>query len=152
VDGHREDEREVTEDPWDREAQRDAWLEQAGMALCVAEEMMLGGLREEAITNSFLAMLYAARAALSGGHEEIAGWDDVVERFREAARSMGLSPVNRRALVIVRDLYYRVAVSGEMEADPLTTSACLNDARSFLLEISRVLEAGGGGAHRDGRG
>ncbi|MBC7247657.1 MAG: HEPN domain-containing protein [Actinobacteria bacterium] len=141
----------MTEDPWDQEAQRDAWLEQAGMALGAAEEMMLGGLHEEAITNSFLAMLYAARAALSGRHEEIAGWDDVVERFREAALSMGLSPGNRRALVIVRDLYYRVAVSGEMEADPLTTSACLNDARAFLLEISRVLETGGGGSHRGGR-
>jgi len=121
-------------------------LTQARMALSAAEEILLGGLCEEAITNAFLAMLYAARAALTGKGEEPGGWEDVVERFQEAARSMGLSAESRRSLVIVRDLYYRVSVTGEMEADPLTASSCLDDARSFVAEVSGVVEAGGGGS------
>lgn len=138
------------EDPWDREAQREAWLQQARMTLGVAEEMLLGGLCEEAVINAFLAMLYAARAALGGRGEEIGGWEEVVERFRDAAHTLGLSPENRRALAIVRDLYLRVAVSGEMEADPETTSACLADARSFLHELCGILEGDGNGVE-DGR-
>lgn len=133
------------EGPWDREAQGDSWLEQAGMALRAAEEILLGGLCEDAITNSFLAMLYAARAALTGGGMDIGGWEEVVGRFREAARYMGLSAESRRSLAIVHDLYHRVAVTGEMEADPLTASACLDDARFFVAEVSGVLKASGGG-------
>lgn len=135
--------------PWDREQQRDSWLEQSGMALRAAEEILLGGLCEDAIANSFLAMLYAARTVLTGGGMEIEGWEEVVERFQEAARSIGLSAENRRSLAIVRDLYHRVAVTGEMEADPLTASACLDDARSFVAEVSEVLKAAGGGADRE---
>jgi hypothetical protein len=120
--------------------EREDWLVQARLTLKVAEEMLLGGLAEEAITDSFLAMVYAARAALREGGGEAAGWEDVMVRFqRDALPGLGLSKENQRALPIVSDLYRRVVCSSEMEADPLTAGACLADATSFVGEVGEKL-------------
>ncbi|MBN2025563.1 MAG: HEPN domain-containing protein [Actinobacteria bacterium] len=117
------------------------WLDQARLTLVAAEQMLVGGLAEEAIADSFLAMVYAARAALQGGEGEVLSWEDVIARFQgDALPGLGLSKENQRALPIVSDLYWRVAGSREMEADPLTAGACLEDARSFVDEVARKLE------------
>jgi len=117
------------------------WLDQARLTLVAAEQMLMGGLAEEAIIDSFLAMIYAARAALHGDEGEVSNWEDVIARFQVAALpGLGLSKENQRALPIVSDLYWRVAGSREMEADPLTAGACLEDARSFVDEVGKKLE------------
>ncbi len=111
------------------------WLEQAEMALAMAGEFMLAGMGEEVVASAFLAMLYAARATVDAG-SGLSGWRDVVEAFLgESLTRLGLSNENRRSLPIVADLYRRVS-SGEVEADPLTSAACLEDARSFVGELA----------------
>jgi hypothetical protein len=40
---------------------------------------------------------------------------------------------------VVAELYRRVFVAGDMEADPVTASACLDDARSFLEEVAGMM-------------
>jgi len=117
------------------------WLDQARLTLVAAEQMLMGGLAEEAITDSFLAMVYAARAALQGSEGEALSWEDVVARFQgDALPGLGLSKENQRALPIVSDLYWRVVGSREIKADPLTAGACLEDARSFVDEVGKKLE------------
>ena len=113
------------------------WLDQARFTLLAAEELLVGGLSGEAISNAFLAMVYAARAVVGKRAGESPGWEEVVESFqREALPELGLSKENQRALPIVADLYRRVVCSREMEADPHTASACLEDARSFIDEVA----------------
>ena len=115
------------------------WLDQAWFTLRAAEDLLVGGLSEEAIYNSFLAMVYAARAALENADAELPGWEAVVEAFQsEALPDLGLSKENQRALPVVAGLY-RAVGGGEMEADPLTATACLEDARSFIREITSKL-------------
>lgn len=121
---------------FEMDGEKGDWLDQARFMLLAAEDLLVGGLAEEAISNSFLAMVYAARAALENVAGELSGWEAVVEGFqREALPGLGLSKENQRALPIVADLYRRVIGSGEMEADPLTATACLEDARSFIDEV-----------------
>ena len=116
------------------------WLDQARFTLLAAEDLLVGGLAEEAISSSFLAMVYAARAALAGYEGELSGWEDVVRGFqRDALPGLALSKENQRALPIVAGLYRRVAESGEIDADPLTATACLEDARSFVGEVEEQL-------------
>ena len=116
------------------------WLDQARFTLLAAEDLLIGGLSGEAISNSFLAMVYAARAAGGKAAGELQGWEEVVDNFqREALPELGLSTENQRALPIVADLYRRVVLTGEMEADPHTASACLEDARSFINEVGSKL-------------
>lgn len=116
------------------------WLEQADMALVMAGEFTLAGMGGEVVASSFLAMLYAARAAL-GPVEGLSSWRDVVGAFLgQALPRLGLSKENQRSLPIVADLYRRVS-SGEVEADPVTSAACLEDARSFVAELGRRLRA-----------
>ncbi|MDI7252932.1 MAG: HEPN domain-containing protein, partial [Actinomycetota bacterium] len=124
---------------WSSDEEREEWMSQALLTFRVAEEMLLGDLPGECITNSFLAMIYAARAALVGREGEVTTWEEVISRFREAALENGLSPENRRALPVVAELYRRVFVAGDMEADPVTASACLDDARSFLEEVAGMM-------------
>jgi len=117
----------------------EGWLDQARFTLIASENMLVGGLAEEAIYDSFLAMVYAARAALQDRAGEISGWEEVVSRFQaDILPSLGLSKENQRALPIVADLYRHVS-RGEMEADPVTAAACLEDARSFVGEVERRL-------------
>ncbi len=125
---------------WGREEEMEEWMAQARITLRAAEEMLLGDLPGESIADSFLAMLYAARAVLSGRSEVFGTWEDVVGVFRRASSALGLSAENRRALPIVAELYRRVFLAGDMEADPLTASACLDDARAFVAEMERLLE------------
>ncbi len=126
---------------FDSNDEREDLLHQAKLVLQTAEEMLLAGLAEEAIADSFLAMIYAARAALHGSGGESATWEDVLARFQgDALPGLGMSKENQRALPIVSDLYQRVLGSGEMEADPLTAGACLEDARSFVLEVEAKLD------------
>jgi len=116
------------------------WLDQARFTLHTAESLLVGGLAEEAISSSFLAMLYVARAALEGRDCEISGWEGVVQCFQgEALPELALSKENQRALPIVADLYRRVVGSREMEADALTATACIEDARSFVDEVEAKL-------------
>jgi hypothetical protein len=118
---------------------REDWLDQARFTLLASENMLMGGLAEEAIYDSFLAMVYAARAALQERAGEISTWEEVVNRFQaEALAAMELSRENQRALPIVADLYRRVS-RGEVEADPVTAAACLEDARSFVDEVEGKL-------------
>lgn len=124
---------------WDTDEEREEWLSQALLTLRAAEEMLLGDLAGDCIANSFLAMIYAARAVLVGREGEVTTWEEVIRRFREAAVDSGMSPENRRALLVVAELYRRVFVAGDMEADPVTASACLDDARSFLEEVAGKL-------------
>jgi uncharacterized protein (UPF0332 family) len=133
--------RKVRASLFDFKEERGDWLGQARLTLIAAEEMLLGGLAEEAITDSFLAMVYAARAALQGSEGEALSWEDVLARFQlDALPGLELSKENQRALPIVSDLYKRVVGSREMEADPLTAGACLVDARSFVDEVGKKLE------------
>jgi HEPN domain-containing protein len=112
------------------------WMDEAGLTLLAAEELLTAGLSREAITNAFLAMVYAARASLGDVGTEIAGWEDVVRLFQnEVLPGMGLSKENQRALPIVADLYRRVMETGEVEADPITAAACIEDARAFIAEV-----------------
>lgn len=121
------------------------WLDQARMSLLVVGDLIKGGHPREAIADSFTGMLYAARAALGGGGSGVSGWEDVVRLFQEEALpALGLSKENQRALVIVADLYTRVICSGEMEADPVTAAACLDDAWSFVREIESAVGTGMG--------
>ena len=114
------------------------WLEQAGLALAMAGEFMLAGMGEEVIASAFLAMLYAARAALKPV-TGLSGWREVLSAFLgESMPRLGLSKESRRSLPIVAELYRRVS-SGEEEADPLTAAACLEDARSFVAELEAKL-------------
>lgn len=124
---------------WDTDEEREEWMSQALITIRAAEEMLLGDLAGDCIANSFLAMIYAARAALVGRGGEVTTWEEVISRFREAAAESGLSPENRRALPVVAELYRRVFVAGDMEADPVTASACLDDARSFLEEVAGMM-------------
>ena len=125
------------------------WLDQARMNLLVAGDLIKGGRPEEAITSSFMAMVYAARAALGGQDPELPGWEDVVRAFQsQALPALGLSKENQRALIIIADLYNRIAHTREMEADPVTAAACLEDARSFVGEIEGKITAEPG--DRDG--
>lgn len=118
---------------------RGDWLDQAGYTLLAAEGLLSGGLSEEAISSAFMAMIYAARAALEGREDELSGWQDVAARFQaDALPGLGLSKENQRALPIVADLYRRIG-GGEVEADPVTAAACLEDARSFLGEVEGKL-------------
>ena len=118
------------------------WLDQSRMNLVVAGDLIKGGRSEEAITSSFMAMVYAAKAALGGHDSELSDWQDVVRIFQnQALPVLGLSKENQRALVIVADLYNRVAHTREMEADPVTAAACLEDAWAFLREIERKIAA-----------
>lgn len=120
-------------------------IEEAAMDLRVAEELIMGGRPGEAISTSFLAMLHAAGAALGKGYAGISAWEEVVDAFvREALPVLALSKENQRALIIVGDLYRRVQITGQMEADPVTASACLDDARSFVEEIGDKLGESGG--------
>ena len=120
------------------------WLDQARMNLLVAGDLIKGGRPEEGITSSFTAMVYAARAAIGGHDPGLSDWEDVVRVFQgQALPALGLSKENQRALVIVADLYNRVAHTREMEADPVTAAACLEDARSFVREIEGKMEAEG---------
>jgi hypothetical protein len=123
----------------DMDESRGEWLDQAGFTLLAAEDLLVGGISEEAINSSFLAMVYAARAALEGSGEEISGWEEVVRRFQDALPALGLSKENQRALPIVADLYRRIG-GGEVEADPVTAAACLEDARSFVAEITTKMQ------------
>jgi len=110
------------------------WLEQADMVLAMAGEFLLAGMGEEVVASSFLAMLYAARAALDTA-QGLSDWRDVVAAFQgRILPHLGLSKENQRSLAIVADLYRRVS-GGEVEADPLTSTACLEDARSFVTEL-----------------
>lgn len=119
------------------------WLDQARMNLLVAGDLIKGSRSEEAITSSFMAMVYAARAALVGRNSVVSSWEDVVRAFQdEALPALGLSKENQRALVIVADLYTRIAHTREMEADPVTAAACLDDARAFVKEIEEKLGTG----------
>jgi hypothetical protein len=119
---------------------REDWLDQAHFTLLASENMLMGGLAGEAIYDSFLAMVYAARAALHDLVGEISGWEEVVDRFQaDTLPALGLSKENQRALSIVADLYRRVS-RGEMEADPVTAAACLEDARSFVGEVEGKLQ------------
>ncbi len=111
------------------------WLDQARFTLRAAEDMLAGGLAEDAISNAFLAMVYAARAALTDSEGKPEGWEDVVRGFqRDALPSLALSKENQRALPIVAGLYRSIA-GGEAEADPVTAAACIEDARSFVHEL-----------------
>lgn len=121
---------------WSLDEEREEWMSQAMLTLQAAEEMLLGELPGESIANSFLAMIYAARAALAGSPEEVSTWEEVIRRFRELSAESGLSLENRRALPMVAELYRRVVMVGDMEADPVTASACLDDARSFVDEVA----------------
>ena len=119
---------------------REDWLDQAHFTLLASENMLMGGLAEEAIYDSFLAMVYAARAAWHGLGGEISGWEEVVDRFQaDTLPALGLSKENQRALPIVADLYRRVS-RGEIKADPVTAAACLEDARSFVGEVEGKLQ------------
>jgi len=119
------------------------WLDQARMNLLVAGDLITGGRPEEAITSSFTAMVYAARATLGGQDSELSGWEDVVRVFQnEALPALGLSKENQRALIIVADLYTRIAHTREMEADPVTAAACLDDAWAFVREIEGKMASG----------
>jgi hypothetical protein len=114
------------------------WLDQAGMDLLVAGDLIRGGRPEEAIASSFMAMIHAARAALVGGGFELSDWEDVVRAFQEEALpDLGLSKENQRALIIVADLYTRVVHTRKMQADPVTATACVDDARAFVKEIEK---------------
>lgn len=115
------------------------WVSEAKLTLAAAGELLLSGSGQEAITAAFLAMVHAARAALEGRGGEVSGWEDVVRRFQaEALPDMGFSKENRRSLVIVADLYRRIA-AGDVEADPITAAACLRDAGSFVEEVEARL-------------
>ena len=119
------------------------WLDQARMNLLVAGDLIKGGRSEEAITSSFMAMVYAARATLGDRGSQLSGWEDVVKAFQnEALADLSLSKENQRALIIVADLYSRVAHTREMEADPVTAAACLDDARAFIKEIEEKVTSG----------
>jgi len=119
------------------------WLDQARMNLLVAGDLIKGGRPEEAITSSFMAMVYAARATLGGRDSELSDWEDVVRAFQnEALPALGLSKENQRALIIVADLYTRIAHTREMEADPVTAAACLDDAWAFVREIEGKITSG----------
>jgi hypothetical protein len=121
------------------------WLDQAGFTLQASAELLMGGLSEEAITSAFLAMVYAARAALEGAEAELTDWEEVVERFqRDALPGMALSKENQRALPIVADLYRSIG-GGKMDADPVTAAACLEDAQSFVAEVEARIARGGQG-------
>lgn len=124
---------------WDSNEEREEWMSQALLTLRAAEEMLLGDMAGECIANSFLAMIYAARAALVGSGGEFTTWEEVIRRFREAAAEGGMTPENRRALPVVAELYRRVFVARDMEADPITASACLDDARAFLDEVAGMM-------------
>jgi uncharacterized protein (UPF0332 family) len=116
------------------------WLDQAGMNLLVAGDLIKGGNPEEAITSSFMAMVYAARAALVGRGFELSDLTDVVRVFQEEALPvLGLSKENQRALIIVADLYTKVVHTREMQADPVTATACVDDARAFVKEIKEKM-------------
>ncbi len=117
------------------------WLDQAEMALAMAGEFMLAGMGEEVVASAFLAMIYAARATLDAGRG-LSSWRDVVEAFLgESLARLGLSKENQRSLPIVAGLYRRVS-GGEVEADPLTSAACLEDARSFVGELAERVRGG----------
>jgi hypothetical protein len=119
------------------------WLDQARMNLLVAGDLITGGRPEEAIASSFTAMVYAARATLGGQDSELSGWEDVVRVFQnEALPALGLSKENQRALIIVAGLYTSVAHTREMEADPVTAAACLDDAWVFVREIEGKIASG----------
>jgi len=120
------------------------WMDQARLTLIAAGDLLAGGLSEEAVSSSFLAMVYAARATLEGVESEIPGWEEVVGLFqREALPGLGLSKENQRALFIVADLYRRVSFTREVEADPVTAAACLEDARAFIAEIEGAIDSRG---------
>ncbi len=115
------------------------WLDEARLTLLAAGEFLAAGLCEEAITNAFLAMVYAARASLLDLNTEIEGWEDVIRLWQnDALPGLSLSKENQRALPIVADLYRRVMETGEVEADPITTAACLEDARAFITELEKL--------------
>ncbi len=118
-------------------------LEQARAALAAANDFMALGFFEEAIANAFLAMLQAARAALRDAGRELTDWRDVVRGFQsEDLEGLGMSNAGRRSLAIIAQLYANVIETRDMEADPLTAAACLEDAREFVSELGRILERG----------
>jgi hypothetical protein len=45
-------------------------------------------------------------------------------------------------LIIVADLYTRITHTREMEADPFTAAACLDDAWAFVREIEGKIASG----------
>jgi uncharacterized protein (UPF0332 family) len=134
--------RKVIYSLFDMDADRGDWLDQAVFTLRAAEDLLVGGLAEEAISSAFLAMIYAARAALESSGDEISSWEDVVGRFQsDTMPGLALSKENQRALPIVAGLYRRVTGTRDMEADPLTAAACLEDARAFIEEITARMES-----------
>ena len=75
---------------------------------------------------------------LGQAHAAQVALPQVLVRIADALPALGLSKENQRALPIVADLYRRIG-GGEMEADPVTAAACLEDARSFLGEVEKKL-------------
>jgi uncharacterized protein (UPF0332 family) len=125
------------------------WNKRAGSALLEAEGLLSRSLARESISMSYEAMICAAMAALETCDKKASKKEDVVRLFQsEALPILGLSKENQRALVIVADLYHRVVDCGEMEADPVTASACLSDARSFIGEIAQKTPPRGEGEGR----
>lgn len=126
----------------DRE-RADDWedfLHEAVFTLKAAEELLLGDQPRSCISTSFLAMLHAAQALLIDRGVRARDWGEVVERFQGlAASELPLSPENRRALIIVAQLYRQVELEEAAEADPLTARACLEDASRFVREIEILL-------------
>lgn len=115
-------------------------LEEAAFTLRAAEELLMGDQPRSAISTSFMAMLYAAQALLFDRGIRPRDWGEVVEGFQKLASSgLDVSPENRRALVIVAQLYRQVELEESMEADPLTARACLEDASRFIDEMRQLL-------------
>jgi hypothetical protein len=118
------------------------WLEQARFTLIAVDDFMTAGLFGQVITNSFLAMLYAARAAICEEYPELGEWREVVQAFQaQDPGRLDLSKAGRRSLPIIARLYSDVMEKGTVEADPETAAACLKDAGEFVSELGRVMEA-----------
>jgi uncharacterized protein (UPF0332 family) len=115
-------------------------LEEAAVTLRAAEELLLGDEPRSSISTSFLAMLHAAQALLLARGIRSRDWGEVMERFQVLTTSgLPVSPENRRALVIVAQLYRQVELEESVEADSLTARACLEDARRFVLEMRGLM-------------
>jgi uncharacterized protein (UPF0332 family) len=125
------------------ESARD-WLEQATFTLAAADDLTIAGLFEQVISNAFLAMLYAARAALAEAEVQAGEWRDVVQAFQSRDLSgFGMSNAGRRCLPIVAQLYASIVEERKAEADPETAAACLRDAREFVDELEEIIDGAG---------
>lgn len=115
-------------------------LDRAMLTLAGAENFLKAGFFREVISDSFLAMLYAARAMLQDGDYESADWRDVVQAFQSRdLAELGMSNAGRRVLIIAARLYVEVVESHKAESDPETATACLEDARDFVAEVERIV-------------